>query len=281
MLGRPQDPCQRTRSGTETIVESLQGRVAVITGASRGIGLGIARRLHERGARVVLCARSAEGVAAAVHELDPTGETAVGAAVHVSDDDAARDLLAQARERWGGLDLLVNNAAANPHFGTTVSVDRGRWQKIIDVNLWAPLRWTQLAVEAGLGAERAGSVLMISSNLGQTPGSPSGVYGMSKAALDYLTAQMAVELGPRIRVNGIAPGVVETAFAAPLVAHGAKVYGDWPVPRFGQPEDIATAAEFLLGDTGSWITGQVLTVDGGALLGGDEFSSLESRELPA
>ncbi|GAA1518392.1 glucose 1-dehydrogenase [Nocardioides humi] len=256
-------------------MESLDGRVAVVTGASRGIGLGIARRLHERGAAVVLCARSADAVAAAARELDPTGATAIGAAVHVSDEDAAAALLARVREQFGGLDVLVNNAAANPHFGPTAGVDRGRWQKILDVNLWAPLRWTQLAVEAGLGAERPGAVLMVSSNLAQTPGSPSGVYGMSKAALDYLTSQLAVELAPRVRVNGIAPGVVDTSFAAPLVAHGVQVYGSWPVPRFGQPEDIAAAAELLVGPGGSWITGQVLTVDGGALLGGDEFSALD------
>lgn len=249
--------------------------MAIVTGASRGIGLGIARRFHEAGARVVLCARSAEDVAVAAKQLDPSGESAVGVGVHVSDEEAASALMAQTRQRWGGLDVLVNNAAANPHFGTTVSVDRGRWQKILDVNLWAPLRWTQLAIEAGLGAERPGSVLMISSNVAEMPGSPSGVYGMSKVALNFLTAQLAAEVGPRIRVNAIAPGVVDTRFSAPLVAGGEKVYGRWPLPRFGQPDDIARTAEFLATDASSWMTGQVLTVDGGALLGGDEFSALE------
>ncbi|GGJ40916.1 3-ketoacyl-ACP reductase [Streptomyces brasiliensis] len=253
----------------------MEGCVAVVTGGSRGIGLGIARRFHELGARVVLCARNADNAMAAAHALDPSGETALGAGVHVSDEDAARTLLADARGRWGALDVLVNSAAVNPHFGPTRSVDHGRWQKIMEVNLWAPLRWTQLALEEGLGATRPGSVLMVSSNLADTPGSPSGVYGMSKAALNYLTAQLAVELGPRVRVNGIAPGVVNTRFAAPLVAFGEKVYGRWPVPRFGEPEDVAAAAEFLATEASSWVTGQVLTVDGGALLGGDEFSALE------
>lgn len=253
---------------------SLDGRVAVVTGASRGIGLAIARRFHAQGARVVLCARTADDVQASAHELDPTGATAVGVAAHVSDEDLARGVLVEARERWGALDVLVNNAATNPHFGPTMSVDRGRWEKIMDVNLWAPLRWTQIAVEAGLGAVRPGAVLTISSNLAETPGSPSGVYGMSKAALNYLTAQLAVELGPRVRVNAIAPGVVDTKMAAPLVAFGEQVYGRWPLPRFGETTDVASAAEFLASDASSWITGQVLTVDGGALLASDEFSAM-------
>lgn len=254
---------------------TMTGRVVVVTGASRGIGLAIAERLHGLGARVVLTARTAEAVEQEARRLDPTGETAVGVAVHVSDEDGARTLLAAARERWGSLDVLVNNAAVNPHFGPTRSVDRGCWTKIMDVNLWAPLRWTQLALEAGLGATRPGSVLMVSSNLARTPGSPSGVYGMGKAALDYLTAQLAAELGPRVRVNGIAPGVVDTAFSAPLVKHGVSVYGGWPLPRFDRPDDVAAAAEYLVTEASSWVTGQILVVDGGALLGGDEFSSFE------
>lgn len=254
---------------------SLDGRVAVVTGASRGIGLGVARRLAELGARVAVCARDEDAVVKAAATLDPSGEQVRGVGVHVSDEDAAAALLADLRRTWGSLDILVNNAAANPHFGRTASVDRGRWQKIIDVNLWAPLRWTQLALAEGLGKEHEGSVVMVSSNLAFTPGSPSGVYGMGKAALNYLTAQLAVELGPQVRVNAIAPGVVDTRFAAPLVSRGERVFGRWPVPRFGVPEDIAAAAEFLVTDASSWMTGQVITVDGGALLGGDEFSAMD------
>ncbi len=255
--------------------DTMHGKVAVVTGASRGIGLGIARRFHARGAKVVLCARNADAVEAAARALDPTGESVVGLSARVSDEDAARSALAGARDRWGSLDVLVNNAGVNPHFGTTLSVDRGRWQKIVDVNLWAPLRWTQIAVEEGLGADGPGAVLMISSNLAATPGSPSGVYGLSKVALNYLTAQLAVELGPGTRVNAIAPGVVDTKMAEPLVAHGESVFGHWPLPRFGQPHDIAAAAEFLTTEASSWVTGQVLTVDGGALLGGGEFAALD------
>jgi NAD(P)-dependent dehydrogenase (short-subunit alcohol dehydrogenase family) len=259
----------------DPVTGSMTGRVAVVTGGSRGIGLGIARRFHERGARVVLCARKAEEVAAAAAELDASGTTAIGTAVHVCDEDGAQATFRIVRDRWGGVDVLVNNAAANPHFGTTVSIDRGRWQKIMDVNLWAPLRWTQLALEAGLGESRAGVVLMVSSNVSDTPGSPAGSYGTSKAALNYLTAQLAVELSPRVRVNGIAPGVVNTQFAAPLVAHGEQVSGKWPVPRFGEPAVIASAAEFLATEASSWVTGQTLTVDGGALLSGGEFTALD------
>lgn len=258
------------------MADVMEGQVAVVTGASRGIGLAIARRFHERGARVLLCARNGEVVEEAARDLDPSGESALGLAVHVSDEDGARAALAGVRERWGSLDVLVNNAAANPHFGTTLSVDRGRWQKIIDVNLWAPLRWTQLAVEEGLGTSGPASVLMVSSNVAETPGSPSGVYGLSKVALNYLTAQLAVELGPQVRVNAIAPGVVETRFSEPLVTQGERVYGRWPIPRFGQPDDVASAAEFLATAASSWVTGQVLTVDGGALLSGGEFSAMDA-----
>jgi NAD(P)-dependent dehydrogenase (short-subunit alcohol dehydrogenase family) len=254
----------------------LDGRVAVVTGGSRGIGRGIALRLAQRGARVLISARRPEGLDVAAAEIAaaaPAGEV-VAVAAHAADEEAAARCLAVAVERWGRLDVLVNNAGTNPHFGRTVDVDRGRWDKIVEVNLWAPLRWTQLALAAGLGRTGDGSVVNVSSNLAAAPGGPSGVYGMSKAALDYLTRQLAVELGPRVRVNAIAPGVVDTAMARVLVERGAELSGRWPLARFGTPADVADVAEFLASSASSWMTGQVVTVDGGAgLAGRGEFDS--------
>ena len=249
----------------------MAGKVAVVTGASRGIGLAIARRFHCQGAHVLISSRKADAIAAAAGTLaDGPGEV-LAMAAHVADEDAARRCFAAATERWGGVDVLVNNAATNPQFGPTIEVDRRAWDKIIEVNLWAPLRWTQLAAEASLGRDGLGSVINISSNLAMMPGGPSGVYGMSKAALIYLTQQLATELGPGARVNAIAPGVVDTKLATALVSQGPSVCGWWPLPRFGLTDDIASAAEFLASADSAWMTGQVLVVDGGAGLGRNPF----------
>jgi NAD(P)-dependent dehydrogenase (short-subunit alcohol dehydrogenase family) len=251
----------------------LAGKAAVITGASRGIGLAIARRYRDQGANVLISSRKAEAIAAAGASLGEGPGEVLAMVAHAADEDAARRCLDAAAARWGGIDILVNNAAANPQFGPTSQVTRQVFDKIIEVNLWAPLRWTQLAAEASLGRDGRGAVINIASNLALTPGGPSGIYGMSKAALIYLTAQLAAELGPDVRVNAIAPGVVDTKFAAPLTGLGERLYGGWPLPRVGQPSDIATAAEFLASEASAWMTGQVLVIDGGAGLAGSPFDA--------
>jgi NAD(P)-dependent dehydrogenase (short-subunit alcohol dehydrogenase family) len=263
-----------------TGADGLGGRVVVVTGGSRGIGYGIASRFAERGARVMLTSRKAEAVAAAAEAIGAARTQAagrsqpgdvVGMVAHVADEAAARACLASAVARWGRVDVLVNNVGVNPHFGTTLDVDRARWDKIFEVNLWAPLMWTRLAVEAGLGRADGGAVVNVSSNLALAPGGPSGVYGASKAALNYLTQQLAVELAPTVRVNAVAPGVVDTDMATVLVAQGDQLAGRWPLPRFGAPLDVADAVEFLAGPQSSWLTGQILVVDGGArLVGGTD-----------
>jgi NAD(P)-dependent dehydrogenase (short-subunit alcohol dehydrogenase family) len=244
-------------------------RVVVITGGSRGIGYGIAGRFAQRGARVLLTSRKADAVAAAARSLP--GDV-VGVAAHVADEAAARDCMAEALARWGRIDTLVNNVGINPYFGTTLDADRLLWDKLFETNLWAPLMWTRLAIEAGLGREMDATVVNLSSNLALAPGGPAGVYGTSKAALNYLTQQLAVELAPSVRVNAVAPGVVDTAMATLLIAQGDRLAGRWPLPRFGVPTDVADVVEFLAGPHSSWLTGQILVVDGGArLVGGTEI----------
>lgn len=237
------------------------GRVAVVTGGSRGIGHAIAQRLAERGASVVITSRREASVATAAIPGD-----VVGVAAHVADEDAAQRCFDLAVHRWGRVDVLINNVGVNTHVGPTTAMDRRAWDKMIEVNLWAPLLWTRLALEAGLGRSGDGAVVNISSNLSIAPGGPSGVYGMTKAALNYLTQQLAVELAPAVRVNAVAPGVVDTDMAAMLVAQGEALTKQWPLPRYGAPLDIADAVEFLAGPQSSWMTGQILTVDGGARL---------------
>jgi NAD(P)-dependent dehydrogenase (short-subunit alcohol dehydrogenase family) len=243
--------------------EEWTGRVAVVTGASRGIGHGIARRLAERGASVLITSRKPDAIAAAAAELP--GDVLPFAA-HVADEDAARACFAAVLDRWGRVDVLVNNVAVNVHVGSTVGMSRSAWDKMTEVNLWAPLMWTGLALEAGLGRSGDGAIVNVSSNLSIAPGGPSGGYGMTKAALNYLTQQLAVELAPHVRVNAVAPGVIDTEMARMLVNQGEKLFRLWPIPRVGQPADIADAIEFLAGRQSSWITGQIMVVDGGVRL---------------
>lgn len=242
---------------------SWAGRAVVVTGASRGIGNGIARRFAELGAGVLITSRKQAAVEAAAAQLP--GDV-LALAAHVADEDAARSCFAAARDRWGRVDALVNNVGVNVHVGPTTAMARTAWDKTLEVNLWAPLMWTRLALEAGLGDSGDGAVVNVSSNLSIAPGGPSGAYGMTKAALNYLTRQLAVELAPSVRVNAIAPGVVDTEMARILVEQGQALLDLWPLPRFGTPSDVADAVEFLAGPRSSWMTGQVLVVDGGARL---------------
>jgi NAD(P)-dependent dehydrogenase (short-subunit alcohol dehydrogenase family) len=245
------------------VTSDWSGRVAVVTGGSRGIGHAIARRFAERGASVAITARREDSVQAAVAALE--GDV-IGIAAHAADPDAAARCFEQIAGRWGRVDVLVNNVGVNVHFGATTDIERRAWDKTVEVNLWAPLMWTRLALAAGLDRSGAGAIVNVSSNLALAPGGPSGVYGMTKAALNYLTQQLAVELAPAVRVNAVAPGVVDTDMAAMLVAQGDALTKQWPIPRFGAPADIADIVEFLAGAESSWLTGQVVVIDGGARL---------------
>jgi 3-oxoacyl-[acyl-carrier protein] reductase len=249
--------------------QDFAGRVAVLTGATRGIGLAIAAELVRRGASVVVTARKPDELEAAVAELDPDS-TGRAISSRGSADDAEHQAftVALAIERFGRLDHLVNNAAVNPQYGLLMDADLGAVRKVFDVNVTATLAWTQLAWRAWL-RDHGGSVLNVASVGGIRAGSPIGAYNASKAALIHLTRQLGVELGPRVRVNAVAPAVVKTSFARALYEDREdEVAADYPLRRLGVPSDIGKAAAFLLSDDASWITGETLVVDGGVTLGG-------------
>jgi NAD(P)-dependent dehydrogenase (short-subunit alcohol dehydrogenase family) len=252
---------------TSPLIPSLTGRTAIVTGASRGIGLAIAQTLAAGGANVVLTSRSQEPADEAAKQVEGPG-TAVGFQAHATDEDAARACVDFAIERFGSLDILVNNAGTNPAFGPLIDIEKSRFAKTLDTNLWGPILWTSLAVKAWMG-EHGGSVVNVSSVAGLRPSPGIGLYGVSKAALIRLTTELAVELGPRIRVNAVAPAVVKTKFATALYeGREEQVSAAYPLKRLGVPEDIGGAVAFLLSDQASWVTGQVLVLDGGVTLTG-------------
>ncbi|MFC7304544.1 SDR family oxidoreductase [Streptomyces monticola] len=250
--------------GASSLEGALEGQVAVVTGASRGIGLAAAAALRDRGAQVVVTSRSAERAKEAADQLGP-GVAGFGA--HATDEDAARACVDFTLETYGRLDVLVNNAGTNPAYGPVVDQDHARFAKTMDVNLWAPILWTSLAVKAWMG-EHGGSVVNTASIGGLSVARDVGIYHVSKAALIHLTRQLALELGPKVRVNAIAPGIVRTRLAEALwQEHEDQVAAATPLGRIGEPRDIGEAVAFLAGAGARWITGETLVIDGGQLLG--------------
>ena len=242
----------------------LTGRTAIVTGASRGIGLAIAQALAAAGANVVLTSRKQDAADEAAKQV--TGNAA-GFGAHATDEDAARACVGFTIERFGSLDILVNNAGTNPAYGPLIDQDHGRFAKIMDTNLWAPILWTSLAVKTWMG-EHGGAVVNTSSVGGIAVAANLGVYNASKAALIQVTRQLALELGPKVRVNAVAPAVVRTRLAEALWRdYEDALSASYPLGRIGEPEDVASAVAFLVSDAAAWITGETLVVDGGALLG--------------
>lgn len=243
----------------------LDGKVALVTGASRGIGRAIAGAYAEAGARVMLSSRKQEALQEAASTM--VGEVEVFAA-NAGDPEAAEACVAATVARFGGLDVLVNNAATNPYFGPAIDIDLARWDKTFQVNVRGIQAWTQAAWRAAMG-ERGGSVVNLASIGGMSTEPGIGVYNTTKAAVIHLTKVLASELGPGVRVNAIAPGLVKTDMARALwEEHGTAIAGRLPLRRLGEPEDIAHAALFLASDGAAWITGHTLVVDGGALVAG-------------
>ncbi|MEV4533874.1 SDR family oxidoreductase [Asanoa sp. NPDC049518] len=244
---------------------SLSGRVALVTGASRGIGLAIATRLAGAGARVCVTARKPEALESAVTLLGGPS-VALGVAGRADDPSHQAAAVAATVEAFGPIDILVNNTGINPVFGPLIDMDLGAARKIFEVNLLAALGWVQ---QVYAGGPRPGVVVNVSSVGGRVPPPGISFYGVTKAALEHLTRCLAVELAPHVRVNAVAPAVVKTKFATLLYeGREEEVASAYPLARLGIPDDVAAAVAFLASDEAAWITGQTLVIDGGVTLTG-------------
>ncbi|MBC9725933.1 SDR family oxidoreductase [Streptomyces sp. TRM68367] len=236
----------------------LEGRAAVVTGATRGIGRAVAAALAAAGARVCVTARDAGAVRRTARELD-----GVGLAGDVADPDHPREVTELALRAFGRIDIVVNNAATNQPYGPLMDADPEAWRTAFAVNVEAPLRLVQCAWRAWL-AEHGGAVVNVCTEGAGHVGPNVGAYGTSKAALLHLTRQLAGELAPRVRVNSVSPGLVRTEMARFVWEPGEReVAAGLPLGRIGEPEDVARAVLWLASDAADWVTGADLLVDGG------------------
>lgn len=246
----------------------LDGRVAIVTGATRGIGLAIASSLAEAGARLVVSSRKAEHVDAAVQELRGKGAEVVGVVSNMGKAADAHELAARAVEHFDGIDIIVNNAATNPVFGPLQQVSDEVFDKIMAVNVKGPLELCRTA-HSVMASRGGGAIVNISSIGGVSPEPGLGIYSVSKAALISLTKVMAQEWGADgIRANVICPGLIRTKFSQALWqddAIASQIVGNQPIQRIGEPEDIAGLALFLASDASAYCTGAVYLAEGGYL----------------
>jgi NAD(P)-dependent dehydrogenase (short-subunit alcohol dehydrogenase family) len=245
---------------------SLEGKVALITGASRGIGRAIALRFAGAGARVAVSSRKLENVQVVTDEIVAAGGEALAVQAHVGRTDDVAALVARTVETFGRVDVAVNNAASNPHFGPLLTADEGQWDKILDTNAKGAFRVCK-AVVPHMEAQGGGKIINLTSVAGLRPSPGMGVYSVSKAALIMLTQVLAVELGcANIQVNAIAPGVIKTRFSqllwqTPQIAE--PILAGLPSGRFGEPEDVTGLALYLASAASDYVTGAVFVVDGG------------------
>lgn len=245
----------------------FDGKVAIVTGASRGIGLAIAERLVADGARVCITARKADALAEAVEALGGH-EVAIFSAGAADDEAHQADAVAATLDAFGRIDFLVNNTGINPTYGRMIDVDLGAAEKTFRVNVISSIAWAQKVYHAWMG-ENGGAIVNVASVAGLKPAPGIGVYGASKSGVIHVTEELAVELGPTIRVNAVAPAVVKTKFAAALYeGKEDEVSAAYPMKRLGVPEDVGSVVAFLLSEDAAWVTGQTVTVDGGLLLTG-------------
>jgi NAD(P)-dependent dehydrogenase (short-subunit alcohol dehydrogenase family) len=240
----------------------FEGNVALITGASRGIGFAAAQRLVAEGARVCITARKPEALKAAAERLG-NPDTAIFVAGSGDDAEHQEKAVQQTISAFGRLDVLINNTGINPGFGPLLDLDFDLARKVFEVNVLSALRWAKLAHQAWLG-EHGGAIVNISSVAGLLPSPGIAFYGITKAALIALTKQLAYELAPKVRVNAIAPAVVKTRFAEALYADNEEaVAAGYLLKRLGDPQDVAAAIAYLASSDAAWTTGQTLVVDGG------------------
>lgn len=238
----------------------------MVIGASRGIGRAIALRFAQAGAKVVVSSRKLEGVQAVADEIKAAGGEALALQAHVGRSDDVMALVVQTVETFSRVDVLVNNAATNPHFGPLLAADEGQWDKTLDVNLKGVFRGCK-AVAPQMEKQGGGKIINIASVAGLRPGTGMGVYSISKAGVIMLTQVLAVELGPaNIQVNAIAPGVIKTRFSQVLwqtPEFAEPTLRSLPAGRFGEPEEVASLALYLASPASDYVTGAVFVVDGG------------------
>jgi NAD(P)-dependent dehydrogenase (short-subunit alcohol dehydrogenase family) len=245
----------------------LNGAVAVVTGASRGIGFAIAQRFVAEGAKVCITGRDAGALENAAKDLGGP-DVAIGVAGKGDDADHRAAVIDTVLGAFGPVTVLVNNIGINPAYGPLGSLDLGAARKMIDVNVLGTLGWVQEALRGGL-AEQGGSIVNISSVSGVRPAPGIAFYGVTKAALIHLTEELAVELAPKVRVNAVAPAVIKTRFATALYeGREEQVAATYPLGRLGVPEDVAGTVAFLCSADAAWITGQTVVIDGGVTLTG-------------
>ncbi|AOP47237.1 SDR family oxidoreductase [Streptomyces lydicus] len=242
----------------------LSGKVALVTGASRGIGYGIAQALVARGDRVVITGRNEDALKEAAEKLG--ADRVLGVAGKAHDEAHQAVAVERAMETFGRVDYLVNNAGTNPVFGPIADLDLNVARKVFETNVVSALGFAQRTWHAWQ-KENGGAIVNIASIAGLNASPFIGAYGMSKAAMVNLTMQLAHEFAPLVRVNSIAPAVIKTKFAAALYENREEeAAAGYPMARLGVPEDIGGATAFLLSDASGWITGQTLVVDGGLFL---------------
>ena len=250
----------------------LDGKVAIVTGGSRGIGEAIARAYAAHGARVIVASRKIDGVEKVAASIRDIGGDAHAVAFHAGERVAPQRLIEATLAKYGRVDVLVNNAATNPHFGPLLTVDEGQWNKTFDVNLRGYFEAIRAMARHLSDRGAPGAIVNVASIVAFSGAPLQGVYAMTKAAIVSMTQTLAIELAPmNIRVNAIAPGIIETKFAAALTSNAQISEGllaRAPIKRFGQPSELAGAALYLASDAASYVTGHTLVVDGGFTIAG-------------
>ncbi len=253
---------------------SLAGKVAIITGASRGIGESIAHTYAQAGAKVVLVSRKLDGVTAVAEAIRQQGGEALPVAAHMGDQAAVASLVDQVIAAYGGVDIVVNNAGTNPHFGPLLTADESVWDKTLDVNLRGTFRLIQAAAPSMI-SRGGGKVINIASIAGLTPNPGVGLYGISKAAVVMMTKVLAVELAEHnIQVNALAPGFIKTKFSQAIWGDeetNAAIVDSTPAGRIASVEELQGMMLYLASPASSFLTGQVITIDGGLTLSPKSF----------
>ena len=254
---------------------SLKDKVALITGSSRGIGKAIAEAMAQAGARVVVSSRKAGACDSVAAQIRQAGGNALAIPCNVSDREQLQRLVDATVAQWKSIDVLVCNAAINPHFGSSLEISEEAYDKTMTTNVKNVL-WLCRAVIPQMAERKDGVIIIVSSIAGLKGTQRLGTYALSKAADMQMARNLAVEWGPsNIRVNCIAPGLVRTDFARALwddADNYAKAVAAYPLGRLGESEDIAGAAVFLASQAGAWVTGQTLVVDGGASVAAGQYS---------